>query len=139
MPDRLRGKVACISGIGRGQGRAGALLFAGEGARVVACDVNAEEAEATVREARENGGEVDLVMGDARIEQDVARWIGHAAEACGGIDVLYNNAAFTQFGPVHEMKLEEWQAAIQGELDEVFLGCKYAIPHMIPWSLYANL
>ena len=56
MADRLAGKVVCISGIGRGQGRAAALLFAREGATIVVCDMNAEEAEATAKEVRASGG-----------------------------------------------------------------------------------
>ena len=69
-------------------------------------------------------------MADARIESDVARWIGAAVESHGHINVLYNNAAYTHFA-LHEMKLEDWQAAVQGELDVVFLGCKHALSHMM--------
>ena len=61
----------------------------------------------------------------------MGRWIGLAVGRHGGVDVLYNNAAWTRFTPVHEMALADWQTAIRGELDVVFLGCKHALPHMM--------
>jgi len=128
---RLGGRVACISGVGRGQGRAAARLFAREGAVVVGCDLNAEEGERTAAEIRDAGGRADVLIADAADESQVARWIAHAADRHGGIDVLYNNAAFTLFTPVHEMALEDWRSAMRGELDVVFLGCKHALPHLM--------
>ena len=130
MSGRLAGRVACISGIGRGQGRAAALLFAREGAIVVGCDLNAGEGERTVGDIRAAGGRAEFTVANAAEETDVARWIALAAPH-GGADVLYNNAAWTAFAPVHEMPLADWQAAIRGELDIVFLGCKHALPHMM--------
>ena len=131
MGERLADRVVCISGIGRGQGRAAALLFAREGAVVVGCDLNAEEGEQTAGDIREEGGRVEFTVADAANEADVARWIELAAERHGAVDVLYNNAAFTLFAMVHEMSLDDWRKAIQGELDVIFLGCKYALPHMM--------
>lgn len=128
MGGRLVGKVACISGIGRGQGRAAALRFAAEGARVVGCDLNAEEGARTAADA---GGSVEFVRANAMEEADVAAWIDAAVTRHGRVDVLYNNAALTLFLPVHEMPLAQWQWAIRAELDVVFLGCKHALPHMM--------
>ena len=131
MAGRLAGRVACISGIGRGQGRAAALLFAQEGALVVGCDLNAEEGEHTAATIRDAGGYADFTRANAAEEADVARWIDTAAQHHGRIDVLYNNAAWTLFVPLHRMALADWQAAIRGELDIVFLACKHALPHMM--------
>jgi len=128
---RLEGKVALISGIASGQGRAAALLFARHGAHVIGCDLNAAGAEAVAAEARERGDDVTAVAGNASREADVARWVGVAAERHGRVDVLYNNAALGGFGMVHEMALADWDAAVRGELDVVFLGCKHAIPLMV--------
>jgi NAD(P)-dependent dehydrogenase (short-subunit alcohol dehydrogenase family) len=131
MAGRLAGRVACISGVGRGQGRAAALVFAREGAIVVGCDLNGAEGGQTVAEIRAAGGGADFVVADAADEAAVARWIALAADRHGGVDVLYNNAAWTLFTALHEMALADWQAAIRGELDIVFLGCKHVLPHMI--------
>jgi meso-butanediol dehydrogenase/(S,S)-butanediol dehydrogenase/diacetyl reductase len=133
---RLHGKVAMISGIGSGQGRAAAVLFAQHGAKVVGCDVDpgrgqaaADEANAQPR-ARESGGEVVALQADTFDEDDVERWVREAVGRFGTVDVLYNNAAVGGFGMVHEMTLTEWQRAIQTELDGIFLACKHAIPHL---------
>jgi NAD(P)-dependent dehydrogenase (short-subunit alcohol dehydrogenase family) len=128
MSGRLAGKVVCISGIGRGQGRAAVLRFAAEGARVIGCDLNPEEGARTAADA---GGGVECVTANALEEADVATWIDTAITRHGRLDVLYNNAALTLFVPVHEMPLSQWQWAIRAELDVVFLGCKQALPHMM--------
>ena len=129
--ERLAGRIACISGIGRGQGRAAAILFASEGAVVVGCDVNEAEGNRTAEDIRADGGRIEFTVANAFNEEDVARWIDVAITRHGGVDVLYNNAAFSQFTLVHEMGLSDWQTAIHGELDVVFLGCKYALPHLM--------
>ncbi|MEX0664119.1 MAG: SDR family oxidoreductase [Acidimicrobiia bacterium] len=133
---RLAGKVAAISGIGSGQGRAAAILFATHGARVVGCDVHerngAEAAEEGNRAAQESGsgGEVVAVTSDVFEEQGVETWINTAIDRFGQLDVLYNNAARGDFAMVEDMDLERWRAAIGFELDGVYLGCRYAFPHL---------
>ena len=133
---RLAGKVAAISGIGSGQGRAAAILFATHGASVVGCDVHERHAIEAADEANRaatdagSGGEVVAVTADVFEEDGVARWIGTAAERFGRLDVLYNNAARGDFAMVEDMDLERWQRAIGFELDGVFLGCRYAFPHL---------
>jgi NAD(P)-dependent dehydrogenase (short-subunit alcohol dehydrogenase family) len=140
MPDgfgpRLAGKVAAISGIGSGQGRAAAILFAQHGAQVVGCDVDdaaagaaAGEANAVATAASSGGGAVP-VLADAFVEDDVARWIGTAVERFGRLDVLYNNAALGDFGMLEDMDVERWRRAIGLELDGPYLGCRHAFPHL---------
>jgi meso-butanediol dehydrogenase/(S,S)-butanediol dehydrogenase/diacetyl reductase len=133
---RLAGKVAAISGIASGQGRAAAVLFALHGARVVGCDLDGAGARAVATDANdaamaaESGGEVIALTADVFREEDAESWIGTAIERYGGLDVLYNNAALADFALVEDMDLERWRRAINIELDGVFLGCRYAFPHL---------
>jgi NAD(P)-dependent dehydrogenase (short-subunit alcohol dehydrogenase family) len=133
---RLAGKVAAISGIGSGQGRAAAVLFAANGAHVVGCDVNEENANAAADEGNaaakdaSSGGSVTAVTADVYSEPDAERWIATAVDAHGRLDVLYNNAAIGDFGMVEDMDLERWRRAIGYELDGVWLGCRYAFAHL---------
>jgi len=129
---RLDGKVAVITGTGGGQGRAAALAFAREGAKVVGCGRNAENAQETVRMVTAAGGQMisaaplDLTDNDAVVD-----WIAGAAEHFGGIDILYNNAGEPRFGTPGAMSLEDWHFTVSHELDLVFYTCRAAWPHLI--------
>jgi meso-butanediol dehydrogenase/(S,S)-butanediol dehydrogenase/diacetyl reductase len=146
---RLAGKVAAISGIGSGQGRAAAILFARHGAQVVGCDLQFEGARAVAEEANAaaeaagSGGKVLPLGGSIFDENDAATWISTAIDEFGHLDILYNNAALGDFGMMEEMSLERWRTAIGYELDGVFMGCHFAMPHlrrdpMGPWSSVIN-
>jgi meso-butanediol dehydrogenase/(S,S)-butanediol dehydrogenase/diacetyl reductase len=115
VSDRLKGKVALISGTARGQGLAAAQRFAKEGATVVGGDVLT------------NSGIPYL---DVTQEQSVAAWIQAAVDAHGRIDVLYNNAGAVRFGPIDSQPFEDWRFTLAAELDSVFLASKYAWPHL---------
>ncbi len=133
---RLAGKVAAISGIGSGQGRAAAVLFATHGAKVVGCDVHERHATEAANEANRaaasagSDGEVVAVIADVFDEGGVTEWIGTAIERFERLDVLYNNAARGDFAMVEDMDLERWRNAIGFELDGVYLGCRHAFPHL---------
>ncbi|MCU1457756.1 MAG: hypothetical protein JWL73_1848 [Actinomycetia bacterium] len=133
---RLAGKVCAISGIGSGQGQAAAILFAAHGAKVVGCDLRAERAHAVADEANAgadaagSGGEVVGIDANVFVEAEAERWITTAVDGFGRLDVLYNNAALGDFGMMEDMSLERWRTAIGYELDGVFLGCHYALPHL---------
>lgn len=133
---RLAGKIVAISGIGSGQGRAAAILFATHGAQVVGCDVHQENAATAADEGNHaaedagSGGSVVAVTADVFEEPDTERWIGTAIERFGRLDVLYNNAALGDFAMVEDMDLERWRRAVGFELDGVYLGCRYAFPHL---------
>ncbi len=88
----LEAKVALVTGAGSGIGRAIALRFASEGARVVVNDVNDAGGAATVAEIEVNGGRAAFVHADVSNEPDVSRMMGFAEERFGGLDVLVNNA-----------------------------------------------
>jgi NAD(P)-dependent dehydrogenase (short-subunit alcohol dehydrogenase family) len=129
---RLDGKVALITGTGSGQGRAAALLFAGEGARVVGCDLNAAGAAETEEMVRSQGGEMtSMTPVDLGDPDQATAWVDAAAAAYGGIDVLYNNASAPRFGPIDKVSTEDWHFTIRNELDLVFFVTRAAWPHLV--------
>lgn len=131
MGGRLEGKVAVITGTGDGIGRAGAIRFAEEGARVVGCDVRPEPAAETVRLVREAGGEMDCLCPlDLSDEAEAHRLMAHALEVFGGIDILYNNASALRLGSAVDMRLEDWNFTLTHALTTQWLATKHAIPHL---------
>ena len=129
---RLEGRVALITGTAGGQGRAAALLFAEEGARVAGCDLKEQEAAETVRMVRDAGGEmVSMAPVDLSTEDGARGWVEDAVAAFGGIDVLYNNASAPRVGPFSELTPDDWYFTIRNELDLVYLVTAAAWPHLI--------
>jgi NAD(P)-dependent dehydrogenase (short-subunit alcohol dehydrogenase family) len=132
MGGRLDGKVVVITGSGSGQGRSAALLFAREGAKVVGCDVNAAGAEETLGQVKAEGGDMVSLQPCDLTERGPARRLANfAVEHYGGIDVLYNNAAYAHFAAFPDMSFEEWNGTITGELHIVFHLTQEAWPHLI--------
>src|ERR1700712_614607 len=128
---RLHGKVALITGIGGGMGRAAALRFAAEGARVIGCDMDAATAAETERLVREAGGTMTVFapvdLGDAAA---AAAWVEAAIAVHGSVDILYNNASAPRFGAVEELSIEDWDHTMRNELDLVFYATKAIWPHL---------
>jgi len=124
----LEGKVALISGTGGGQGRAAALVFAREGARVFGCDINREGATETVELVRKAGGEMRSMQPCDLTDPDQAsKWIEAARNAWGGIDILFNNASSVRsIGPFGESRLDDWNANILYELTIVYICARAA-------------
>jgi NAD(P)-dependent dehydrogenase (short-subunit alcohol dehydrogenase family) len=132
MAGRLKDKVCIITGTGSGMGRAAALLFCAEGAKVVGCDINAKNAEATLQEARQAGGQmVSLQPADLTKQERCDALIELAMKTYGGIDVVYNNAATAYFGWMDKFTFEEFARTIEEELLIVFRFCKTVWPHLI--------
>jgi NAD(P)-dependent dehydrogenase (short-subunit alcohol dehydrogenase family) len=129
---RLQGKVALITGGGSGIGRAAALLFAREGAKVVIAEIVREAGEATAAAIREAGGEARFVPTDVAKPEQVEAAVRAALDAFGGLHILYNNAggATPRDGRVTEMDLDEFWRTIGVDLFGTFLGCRFAIPVM---------
>lgn len=128
---RLAGKVVAISGIGGGQGRAAAVLFARAGAIVVGSDRKEEGVEATRRLAEQEGLTLQVsVVPDLTDPEAAQRWIDEAVRRNGRLDVLYNNAASVNFAPVEAMTAELWRGTLQGELDIVFMPTRAAWRHL---------
>jgi NAD(P)-dependent dehydrogenase (short-subunit alcohol dehydrogenase family) len=132
---RLDGKAALITGTAGGMGRAAALLFAAEGARVAGCDLKEEEAAGTVALVREAGGEmISSAPVDLGDEGAAREWVDGAAAALGGIDVLFNNASSTRVGPFAELTSDDWHYTIRNELDLVYHVTSAAWPHLVARS-----
>lgn len=128
---RLSGKVAVITGAASGMGRESAILFAAEGAAVVAADVQSDAVQETARLIRESGGQAIALDADVSDASDVQRMFEDAASKFGGVDVLFNNAGIEgAFGPLTDWSEETFDRTIAVNLRGVFLGLKYGIPHL---------
>ncbi|MGH6913165.1 MAG: SDR family NAD(P)-dependent oxidoreductase, partial [Geminicoccales bacterium] len=130
---RLDGKVALITGAGRGIGRAAALLFAAEGARVAVAELAPEDGRSTVEAIKKAGGKALFVETDVSQPEQVERAVRETVRAFSGLHVLYNNAggATSRDGKVTEMALDEFWRTIGVDLFGTFLGCRFAIPVMV--------
>jgi NAD(P)-dependent dehydrogenase (short-subunit alcohol dehydrogenase family) len=128
---RLEGKSVIITGAGSGIGRAAALLFAKEGAHLIAVD-RSEGIKNVVDEARKAGGTADAVIADAGSEKDVTAFIDRALAAYGRLDAIWANAGVSGgLVPLAEQTVEHWQEILRINLIGTFLAIKYAMPHMI--------
>lgn len=127
---RLKGRIAWITGGGAGIGRATAVRFAQEGARVVILELNEARGASAVAQIREVGGEAALVVGDATAEEDVTRAVDAAVEQFGGLDVLVNNAYFCKGTHVLEIEPALWDRNIEGVLKSTYLCSRAALPQM---------
>jgi NAD(P)-dependent dehydrogenase (short-subunit alcohol dehydrogenase family) len=130
---RLDGKVAFITGSGSGIGRAGASLFAREGAKVVVADISREGGERTVALIRDLGGDSTFIHTDVTDPPSVAGAIAQTVAAYGKLNVLYNDAggSTAEDGAVTDVSIEEFWRTIRVDLYGTFLCCKYGIPELI--------
>ena len=131
---RLDGKVAIITGAGRGIGLAGAQAFVREGAKVVIAEVNEELGRTAEESLRAAGGEATFVPTDCSKSAEVQALIARTESLYGALHVLYNNASVyldDHDGPVTELAEETWSKVLAINLDSVFLCCKYGIGLMI--------
>jgi len=126
----LKDKVAIITGGGSGFGRATSLLFAKEGAKVAVVDYVEEAAKMVANEIKSMGAEAIYVKADVSSEEDVMRFVDVTVKAFGKLDIIFNNAGIYVPGNAEQQKVEDWDRILNVNLKGVFLGCKYAIPHM---------
>jgi len=126
---RLEGKVAVITGAASGIGREAALLFSAEGAHVCVADVDAEAGERTASECAEGF----FAPVDVTDSESVRGLYEAAAERCGGIDVLYNNAGImpADDASVLDTEPDAWNRVLAVNATGVFLCCKHGIPHLL--------
>ena len=132
--DRLRDRVAIVTGAASGIGAATAILFAREGARVTVADIDRRRGEAVVQEIRGAGGSALFAACDVSKSEQVQAMIARTVEEFGGLDILVNNAAnvnLEDYGSVTEASEEKWDLVVDVTLKGQYLCCKYAIPHMI--------
>ncbi|PXA86886.1 3-oxoacyl-ACP reductase [Nostoc sp. 3335mG] len=109
---KLQGKIAIVSGSGRGIGRALALKLASEGASVVVNDLDSDVAEAVVAEIVAAGGNATVCAGDVTEPDFGERFVATALDTFGGLDIIVNNAGYTRDGVIHKMADEQFQAML---------------------------
>lgn len=129
---RLRDKVAIITGAGSGLGRATAILFAIEGARIVVAANREKDGEQTIKSIREAGGDAILARVDVTRAADLENAVKVAVAKYGKLDIMLNNAGTPGPGKLMaDITEEAWNRVISVNLTGVFLGTKYAIPEML--------
>ncbi|MGH2502656.1 MAG: SDR family NAD(P)-dependent oxidoreductase [Ktedonobacterales bacterium] len=130
---QLNGKIAIVTGGGSGLGRAMALRFASDGARVIAADLNEAGAQETARLATEQGASAEQVVAralDVTNEQACSALVDATLAEHGKLDVMVANAGIGTFGPIASLSLADWQRVLDVNLTGVFLCAKYAFRAM---------
>jgi NAD(P)-dependent dehydrogenase (short-subunit alcohol dehydrogenase family) len=133
---RLQDKVAIVTGAGQtpgatiGNGRATAIVFAREGARVLLVDRSLESAEETEKMIREHGGEASCVQADVTDEDECAALVRECVDRYGRIDVLHNNVGIGGPGTFVGLEESDWNRVLDTNLKSMFLTCKHVIPRM---------
>ncbi|WP_416984875.1 SDR family NAD(P)-dependent oxidoreductase [Streptomyces sp. T028] len=132
MATGLEGRSVVVTGAGSGIGRATALAFAAEGARVLVADLNADGAQAVVKEIEEAGGTAVAVTGDLSEQAVVDEVTNTAVERFGGVDVLVNNAGIMdRMSALADVTDAEWERVIRVNLTAPFLLTRAVLPHML--------
>lgn len=130
--NRLKGKVAIVTGAGAGMGRETSILFAKEGAWVAVFEINEADGMETVNQIRTIGGVAKFYKVDVSNEMEVKNAINEVKADYGKIDVLINNAGIVGVDKkAHELTTEEWDQVFNVDVKGVFFCTKYAIPHML--------
>jgi NAD(P)-dependent dehydrogenase (short-subunit alcohol dehydrogenase family) len=125
---RLQDKIALITGAASGIGRASALRFAAEGARVVVADIQDPLGEDTVAAIRAAGGAACFVHADVSRAEDAKGMVDVAVARFGRLDILFNNAGVGKHIPFDALTEAEWDRIVDINLRGVFLGCRYGVP-----------
>ncbi|AZU64445.1 SDR family NAD(P)-dependent oxidoreductase [Neobacillus mesonae] len=128
---RLDGKVVIITGAAGGQGAFEAELFAREGAKVVATDMQTDLLEKVVTKINDDGGHAISLRHNVTSEEDWQTVVQSAVETFGQVDVLINNAGIYFSNKVEETSLDEWNKTMSVNATGVYLGMKYIIPEML--------
>jgi NAD(P)-dependent dehydrogenase (short-subunit alcohol dehydrogenase family) len=135
MVGRLKDKVALVTGAGSigpgwGNGKATAVLFAREGAKVLAADLRLAAALETKRVIEGEGGVCEVVACDVSKAKEVAAMVDACMKAFGRVDVLHNNVGIVEVGGPVEASEESWDRVNDVNLKSIFLTCKHVLPHM---------
>ncbi len=131
---RLKNQVAIVTGAGVGLGKAVAVRYAAEGARLVIAEINAETGCTAVQQIQSAGGDAFFVPTNVAEEAEVRAMVEATLERYGRIDILFNNAGIQMFGKdarLHELSSEVWEHTLAVNLRGHFLCAKYVIPHML--------
>ena len=135
-PPRLEGKVAIVTGAGSsgpgvGNGKAAAVLFAREGAKVMLADAVLARAEETLAMIRDEGGEAEVFEANVTNADDCRRMVEATVERYGRLDILDNNVGISRRGSVLEINEEDWDFVMAVNVKSIVLCSKFAIPRMI--------
>lgn len=130
----LEGKTAIVTGSGRGIGRAVAELFAEHGANVVVNDLDDTIADEAVAAVRGAGGQAEAAVGSVTDPSFPKRLIDTALEAFGTLDIIVNNAGYTNDGMIHKMSDEQWQSMLECHLTAPFRILREASIHWRDWA-----
>jgi NAD(P)-dependent dehydrogenase (short-subunit alcohol dehydrogenase family) len=129
---KLANKIALITGAGSGMGRAAAIIFAAEGAKVSAVDINEAQARETADEIVKRGGNAIALRADVSKSEDARRMADETAAKFGGLNIVYNNAGIEGDSAfLANMTEDQFDRVIAINLRGVFLGMKYSLPHLI--------
>lgn len=132
MGERLKDKVALITGAGSGIGRSSALLFAREGAKIVVGDINEAGSAETVRQIEAQGGSALAIHLNVTQEQDIEKAVQATIEHFGSLDILFNNAGVGESRTnITELSESEWDRVFSINVRGVFLGIKYGAAAML--------
>ncbi|KMO36238.1 3-oxoacyl-ACP reductase [Methylobacterium variabile] len=135
MAGKLEGRVAIVTGAGSigegwGNGKAASVLFAREGATVVALDINPTAAEETCRLIREEGGSAMPFVGDVARDADVKALVEATLRAHGRIDILHNNVGINRTAATTQLSEADWDLVMAVNLKSMFLTCRAVLPIM---------
>ena len=135
MGDRLKDKVVIVTGAGSsgpgwGNGKAAAVLFAREGARVFAIDINADAVAETSQIIRDEGGDCTVQQVDVTQSDQIRSMVDRCIETYGQIDILHNNVGILEVGGPVETSEESWDRVVAVNLKSMFLTCKFTLPHL---------
>ncbi|NLI62985.1 MAG: glucose 1-dehydrogenase [Methanosarcinaceae archaeon] len=127
---RLNGKVAIVTGSTSGMGRASAILFAKEGAKVVVTGRNESRAQEVVNEIKEAGGDAIYVIADTSKKEDLDKIVDETLKAYKTVDILFNNAGSLSLSPFMEIKCDEWEKSFKVNVDAALILTKKVAPIM---------
>ncbi len=133
---QLKDKVAIVTGAGSrgpgwGNGKATAVQFAREGAKILAVDINVEAARETEAIIRSEGGDCDCFRADVSQASQVAAMVARCVELYGRVDILHNNVGIIALGGPVDLDEADWDRVTDVNLKSIYLGCKYVIPRML--------
>jgi len=129
--NRLKDKIAIVTGAASGIGRGIVLAFCEQGAKIVVADVNEKGGKETVKMAKDIGGKAVFVKTDVSQAKDIDNMVNVCLKKYGRVDVLVNNAGILKFSPLHETSEDDWEKIIDINLKSVFLGSKRVLPEML--------